>query len=113
MTLAVESANGMALDEDVMDGKEGYLFGMASGVLFDLGAAVCLLGLIQMVVFTLIFLKSLIVRQWEGTPKKGGNASLARRVGGSRKKVRFNVPRKGRATTGTGNPIPWGTQSSK
>ncbi|CAK9112112.1 tRNA 2'-phosphotransferase 1 [Durusdinium trenchii] len=90
LTLAVESANGMALDEDVMDGKEGYLFGMASGVLFDLGAAVCLLGLIQMVVFTLIFLKSLIVRQWEGTPKKGGNASLARRVGGSRKKVRFN-----------------------
>ncbi|CAK9112079.1 tRNA 2'-phosphotransferase 1 [Durusdinium trenchii] len=76
LTLAVESANGMALDEDVMDGKEGYLFGMASGVLFDLGAAVCLLGLIQMVVFTLIFLKSLIVRQWEGTPKKGGNASL-------------------------------------
>ena len=113
LTLAVESANGMALDEDVMDGKEGYLLDMASGVLFDLGAAVCLLGLIQMVVFTLIFLKSLIVRQWEGTPKKGGNASLAWRVGGSRKKVRFNVPRKGRATTGTGNPIPWGTQSSK
>ncbi|CAK9031816.1 unnamed protein product [Durusdinium trenchii] len=100
LTLAVESANGMALDEDVMDGKEGYLFGMASGVLFDLGAAVCLLGLIQMVVFTLIFLKSLIVRQWEGTPKKGGNASLARRVGikGEQKQKNFCSahPMKGR-----------------
>jgi hypothetical protein len=91
---AVGAARGDTL-ENLVEDERGYTFDLASGILFDLFLVTVVLGLIWMCASTSLWLVRLALKEWSPPPERRA-VSPARRVGGTRKKVRFNVPRKGR-----------------
>ena len=86
----------MNLGED----EKGYTFDLASGILFDLLLVTVVLGLIWMCASAFTLAGEVGFEGVEPSPERRA-VSPARRVGGTRKKVRFNVPRKGRLTLPT------------
>ena len=86
----------MNLGED----EKGYTFDLASGILFDLLLVTVALGLIWMCASAFTLAGEVGFEGVEPSPERRA-VSPARRVGGTRKKVRFNVPRKGRVALPT------------
>ena len=79
------------------DGKTQHLFDTLSGMMFDLWAVLLLLLLVWLLCSFGSFLKGKLLRN-----RNPGGARLkspveGRRVGGTRKRVRFAIPRKGRS----------------
>ena len=75
--------------------KKGHTFDLASGILFDLLLVTVALGLIWMCAAAFTLAGEVGFEGVEPSPTRRA-VSPARRVSGTRKKVRFNVPRKGR-----------------
>eukprot|EP00435_Cladocopium_sp_Y103_P043132 s1182_g12.t1 len=74
-----------------------YPFDMASGMAFDLVMMMLFLGLVWAGVSLVLKLKHRLGEGRRTLPPKNEVMSPARKVGGTRKKVRFTVPRKSRA----------------
>ena len=98
LPILVSAANG----RDLTEGKElpsqlaeVYVFDQLSGALFDV--------LLAMLTLTLAWGLWQVVKTFGGKePPKGAlrESSRSRKVGGTRKKVRFNIPKKGRRIEG-------------
>eukprot|EP00435_Cladocopium_sp_Y103_P036177 s3627_g9.t1 len=100
MVLAATVGMSQGMKSEGIDpaGKEEYPFDMASGAFFDLGVAMLMLGMLWLCLSASRLLKENVLSWWKDPSSPRGFASPARRVGGTRKKVRFSIPRKGKAT---------------
>eukprot|EP00435_Cladocopium_sp_Y103_P035201 s1779_g9.t1 len=81
---------------DRTDGE--FLLDKMSGVLFDLGTAMLLLGMLWLCLSVSRLVQGKVRSWWKDTSSTQGFASPARRVGGTRKKVWFSVPTRGKVT---------------
>eukprot|EP00435_Cladocopium_sp_Y103_P067566 s528_g30.t1 len=100
MVLAATVGMSQGMKSEGVDpaGKEEYPFDMASGAFFDLGVAMLMLGMLWLCLSASRLLKENMLSWWKDPSSPRGFASPARRVGGTRRKVRFSIPRKGKAT---------------